>query len=785
MVELYIDDQLVECSSEPTVSLSYDAKVMQSVDLAREATTVEVEFCAVGDSVTIFSGEGYLHSARFNAEEHTARITSESHTLIEGVATLTGVRHEGDRGEERVFILQIVEAGAQWAVDAYSSTFNTMPIVDEMNLNTNMIKGRWEGDYPVQFFPVYRDNYETEASSVETGVVRRIYSIDRYHPFLNVGDMLRAIADNAGYTIESKIMEMDHFKRLFMSGAYTSQDNSVAKDVMDFCVKKTTDESTTASSIGVVAVTPWVSANSVSSLVDYSSIDELSECYSRGAYLALDEDGVVTFTPPSMLDVGFEYRIKYTTGYWIESRTRLKALDTFYFGDNDPVQIDVLNLFTDQRGEALYSSMIYRLIVFNHGTESGYRLRDVTNDTVITTWSGRTTTFTTGSSASYGELSLEVLSGSTYSTYEDDWAIYQGYVEERGETEIDVSIRVAPVTLSPTSPKSFDQIFISGAESGTAFTLLEGTTITPYFSSYPGSGSDIEFADLAQHDMSQGDFIEGICHLFNLRLFSHKASKRLFIDPVDEIYDTATVWDWSDKIIDTEPILFEDVAKGVDRTRIWKYQDADGVTNRFKYRYYTQSETYPFPPEEFPEQSDAEALSPEYGAWQRSIANYVADDAAENVLNPIFSPTQNTTDDLPIVGDRDDAELADTLEFSPRVVRYVGMQTLQNESMPYTAFHSVSAGETLCFEDRDSIVGLNQYYRDQIAREERGEYVTLSLRLSNYEMTSLLAHTDEQPHLLSRFGLWIGGEWAECWIESIEEYSAGDSVARIKMLVVG
>lgn len=782
MVELYIDNQRVKSQSEPLVTFSYDAKVMRTVDAASEPRVVSVEVSVDEASVQLFGGGGYLHSApKFNASEHSAAIVSEGNTLFEGQATLVSVRREGD---ERIFTVELGDGGAEWATNAADSTFNTMPIVDEMSLNINAIKSRWEEDYTLQFFPVYRDDYEAESSSVDTALVRRIYSVDRYHPFLKVDDMIRAIASNAGYTIESDIMEQEHFKRLFMSGSYVSQENSVAKDVMDFCVKRLSDESTTASSLGMVYISPYVAANSISTLVDYDSISDLDECYSRGAYLSLNSDGDLIFTPSTSISVGFDYRIKYTTGYWIESRTKLKALDTFYFGDGDPVAVDIVNLFADMRGASPTQYMEYFVVVFDHSTESGYRLRGSNNSVVVATWSGRTTTFTISDSADYGDLVLEVLSGGSYTAYDGDWAQYQGYVTERGNTEVDLSIRTAPVTLSPTSPWEFNPIIVSGGESGTAFSLLEGTTITPYFSAYPGCGSQIEFADVAQHDISQGDFIEAIQHLFNLRYYTDVSARKIYIDPLEEIYDREKVWDWSDRLVTTESIIYEDVAKGLTRTRVWGYQDGDGVTNRTSWGAYLPSDYYPAAPEADPEQDDEEASSPEYGAWQRSIESYVAKDSTQNVLNPVFSPTQNNTQGVPIVGDRDDVDLVDTLEFSPRVVRRLGVTTVNSEEMPLTAFHSADYNSTLCFEDRDSVEGLNQYYRDQIYREERCEYVTLSLRLTSEEMVSLLSPTDELPHVLSTFSLQLDGEWAECWIETIEEYNAGDGVARMKLLIV-
>ncbi len=298
-------------------------------------------------------------------------------------------------------------------------------------------------------------------------------------------------------------------------------------------------------------------------------------------------------------------------------------------------------------------------------------------------------------------------------------------------------------------------MYIQGAETGMAFTLKADTMVTPYFAAYPGYGDVVDYHDVSQHELYQGDVVEALQHLFNLRYYTDTEARRLYIDPLDSIYDTSSVWDWSDRIITDRGFYFSDCGVDVARERLWGYQDGDGAISR---------------------------SSPDFGEWSYTLGNYVSTNRSQSLLNPIFSPSLNDEDDgVLLVGDRDDSTIVNSLEFSPRVVYYMG---LDDDGDPRVVFHSAEEGVSLCFEDRDGLTGLNQYYTSQIESEERSQYVTLYMSLSPFDLVGLYSPLDGRASVLSTFKLYIDGEWNNMRIESIEEYSVVDGVAKMKFLIL-
>lgn len=754
-IKLYVDGQQVELISEPSVILSYDAASTRSIEAAREDSVVEFDVEMSHSAALVFGGEGYLHSAaRFNSESHIGEITYEGISILKGELTLRSVERSGETSK---YGIRVSRAAAEWADYAAETLISLSEIDYQITLRQNDLEATWEEEQPVQFFPVTRDEYDSTMSSVSLETVRRIRSIDEYHPFLKIDSMLNSFVEKTGYELVSEIALSEEFQQLFMSGSYVSQENDAAEEAMDFYVKKLSDESTTADYSGRVSFSISQSSNAIDYFVDIDSIDEDNECYSRGNCLEYSS-GAVQFTPPTEISVGFEYRVLYTTEYWIESRTKLKGFDTFFFGESPTVAVDIVNNFADEREEELLTGSTYLVMIFDHTDGASYRLRAKLNGsssyTTLTSWTARTLSYTTPFVTSIEDMIVEIVEGSSYVSYSGDWALYQGYIEEWGETEIDVTIRTSPSSVSKTSPKRFEAMYVEGAEAGMSFTLKAGTSITPYFSAYPGYGDVVEYVDVAQHELYQSDVLESVQHMFNLRYYSDPVARRLYLDPLDRIYDTATIWDWSDKILLGEAITYEDAAIGVARVRKWGYLDGDGAVSR---------------------------SSPDFGEWSYTTASYATNDTSVTKLNPIFSPTLNDDDGLPIVGDRDDISITDTLEFSPRVLYYRG---LDDNGDPVVVFHSDAEGVSLCFEDRDSLTGLNKYYAKQIECEERGQYVTLTVALEPHEMADLLSPLSGRASVLSTFGLRIDGEWTECWIEQIVEYRVGEGCAKIKFLIV-
>ncbi len=774
MISISIDGVEISTISPTTITLSNTAATMRSVDsaAANQDFNFDMEI-GVTDIETLLSlsSEGYLHDGvPFNQSLHTGEILCEGVVVASGNISLVGTTVKANKV---VYKLRLRCSGAEWATHAQETLIHEVSLEYSERLDTSTIESSWTDDSFIKYLPVHRDSYSSTYSTESISTVQRIRSVDDYHPFIHVYTLMQQIFTEGGYTVNSDFMDSTAFKKLYISGDYISQSSSEAEAVMDFYAVKMEDRSTTADYRGRVNISPLYSYNSVGYLVDLESIDSMAECYSLGGCLSV-ESAVLTFTPTQSVSVGFEVRLLYVSDYQIESRTSLKAFDSLYLDGSMTYDYGVANTFIDQRDETIEKLFEYLVVVFNGSSSQTYQLSIMINgvETYLNSWvgtSGEVTTPSFSTSDTVVSPKLYAVSSSGVRTqYTSDWAMYMGYINFEGEVEIDVTVRTPPQTASPSSPISLTAPYIDGAESGMSFTLKSGTSLKPYFAGYPGFGSQVEYSDLSQHDFYASDFIESMQHLFNLAIFSDKDGGQVFIEPEEDIYDSSTVWDWSDKIVESEEITFTDVAVDGSQVRKWGYQSSDGVTTRIAGFYYEPGETYPDAPTADPAQSVEGASCPEYGTWVVDIGSYVAEDKTNTELNPILSPTINDTLGLPIVGDREDPDMADTLEFSPRILSLEGMMYSDNELIPNAVFFSQSMGVNLCFEDRDGLTGLNKYYREMVERESSGRYVELSLSLTPNELASLATPMAGSPNMLSTFGLTISGEWCEARLEQIE-----------------
>ena len=173
--------------------------------------------------------------------------------------------------------------------------------------------------------------------------------------------------------------------------------------------------------------------------------------------------------------VAFEYHIRYITDHRILDRNRLKGIDSFYLGDGTEVQGALANRYADRRNSTK-PAFQYRAIVFNHTEGNSYRLTCTVNGTAghaIGEFDSRSALVTTpsGSTVTAPVLLCKAAGSTTYTTYTGDWALYDGYIGETGQTEVEMTVRTNPVTVTPTSPKTFSTIYFYGAEPGMKFSL--------------------------------------------------------------------------------------------------------------------------------------------------------------------------------------------------------------------------------------------------------------------------------------------------------------------------
>ncbi|MFR9523801.1 MAG: hypothetical protein SNH94_04430 [Rikenellaceae bacterium] len=761
MVEVSIDSKTCDFELLEPISLSYNSADLVDLESGRTGVTLEFKMGLTPTNCEIFGIGGDVHPLeKFNSEWHSMTVAADGVTLLDGTAYLMEVVWEAG---ERYVVVECRGGVIAWAGGAATSLFKNIDISFSEYLTEAMIKASWTSDSAVKFFPIVRDSYEAEGSSTDVTGVRLVRTIDDYHPFFNVKALCEAIFDTYGYTIESETFESEGFANLYMSGNYSSADSSsTAQEAMGFYVKRSDDSATTTDSLGRVSMSPYDIFHTVGNLASIETIDSDYECYNHGGCLQIDGQALI-FKPTTQISVGFEYYLHYKCLCSIESRSKLKGIDSLNTISDGYINWEIDNRYTDQR-DSPQMGVTYKVTIFDYQDGESYRLSayDESGAKVVIA-SGVTDMMTSVVMTDvFTSLLLERLDGSTYVSYEGDWALYFGYVEQTCLTEVKATVRSAPHTYSPTSPMEFEFQLLEGADPGVDFTLYSDSSIRPYFAAYPSYNSLITFEDIAQHSVSALDFLSALQHLFNLRFWTNEAAKRVTIESFDCFY-SGSQWDWSEKIVEGEAIEFVDVAHSAHRSNTYGYQQTDGVVNRL-----------------------GESDNIYFGEWSFEIDSYAASSGSSTELNPLFCASTNDEDGVLVVGDRDDVTMVDSLNFSPRIARYFRLQDVEGENyqLPYVAFHSPEDGFTLCFEDRDGAAGLNRLMLSEVALTQRAQVISLSLQLSVFDYTNLFNDNGQSASLRSIFCFTIGGESFKTTLSAVESYNPVSGVAKCSFLTI-
>lgn len=780
MILLTIDSVVCEPIDDQTVELACDSQTTIDPEAGRSGTSLTLELLSTETTDKVFGPEKYLYGAgTFNATTHTAILQVDGVDLLAGSLRLLSVIRQGSECRYRV---ELRSGAYQWAKLAARKRLHELDIEYAGQLLPATIAASWTNNSPVRFFPVLHDSYEIRTGSIGIDVPERILTTDDYHPFLSIYEMLQALFRQAGYTVESDFFEGDLFRSLYMSGAYASHDTRAREQKMGFFARRKADSSTTASSLGRVDANPFLAFNSVGNFVDAFSPQEvdqdgatLTDAYSAGGCLRMEE-GELCFRPLTEVNVGFEYHIRYITDYRIRSRTRLTGMDSIWFGVDADVHYELANRFQDRR-EAPQGGYEYRIVVFDHTDNDGWALKGSVDGTLteIAAFPSRSLLVTMPEAQQITDLQLYRNGEDT--PYTGDWALYDGYIGETGQTEVELTVCTSPERITPTAPKYFRQLYFYGADPGMNFTLSHECTLRPRFSSVPGYGAQLSFADVARHAIQQIDVLQALAHLFNLRFLTDERLQKIRIEPADDFYDTTRIWDWSDHILADTALDSADRAPEIHETRSWGYIDGDGAVTR----YNAENDT-------------------EFGRWSHTSTSKAAKEGEDVTLNPLFSPTLSETDvyaNAPSarilrVGDRDDAEADDATAFTPRIVRYAGMHNLptgerwgyplQEERYPLAAFHfagdAQTEGFTLCFEDRDGAEGLHRYRDTQLEADDTRQCLSLRLKILPEEFAALGRLDDTgHPSLRSCFRFRFAGGESLYTLTAIEAYNPRTGIA--------
>lgn len=768
-MELTIDHHRCDLGDRLPELPKYDVTTLADVDTCRAGRSLKVTLPVTdaNDAVTCFARDPYT-AARFNETIHTAEITADGALLFAGTARLLST-------SETEYVFELRDGGAYWAQQAALAQFNTLAVDYQASLTPTTILDSWTDDTPVRFFPVHRDEYPRASNPTDLLPVERMLSVDDYRPFLHIGTLLSAIFEKAGYRIESRFLQSDFFRSLYMSGAYASHDTTAAAARMGFYARRLAPVTAQASPTGRVYADPTAIYNTVGNIVETATPQTLDadgqpipELANNGGCFRM-ENGKIAFVPPTSVNVGFEYYLRYTTDHRIESRTRLKGFDSVYLGPGSEMRFALANRYVDRRNQ-LNPNYTYRVIVFDHTAGNRYRLTYHEGASEVTwldfaTRSTQTTTPTTGTPAN---PVLYIADGASWVPYTGDWALYDGHIGETGQTTVEIRVATASETVTPTSPKYFQTIYFFGAEAGMSLTLHKECSLQPLFRTGPGFGSNLDFSDVAQLRIRQAELLRAVAHLFNLRFYTEEATRTVYIEPADDFYGAGPEVDWTNRTDFLQPIVRKDIAPEIHERRTWCYREGDGPVKRFE-----------------------SATNEEFGAWSHDAVSKATLAGEQTLRNPLFAPTLSSSGHylsapsalLLQLGDRDDPT-QDEAALAPRIVSYAGVHPLpegerwgypsNGTGYPLAAFHfagdDTTAGFTLCFEDRDGIEGLNRFYRQQAAREGSLECITLTLRVAPDEYEALFAPNTGAAEIRSVFRIDTGQGIVRTTLARIESY---------------
>jgi hypothetical protein len=771
-MELFIDNIAVDTDSESELRLSLSQTVATDPRRGRAGYTRTMRLPATPANDAVFNYAAEIHSRDgFNAAAHTGRVEHEGCVLIEGPITLSRAERRPDGG---FYEVHIIGAAREWASHASMHSPATLPMDWTRRLSAQVIAESWsEASAPVRFLPVARQTLPRDYSSGSVIPASKVLSSDDYHPFLHAATLLRAIFADAGYSLESDFADGPLFSSLYISGNYPVRDVSAAKSDMDFLARRFAPATAAANSQGRVYADPYRVSCTVGNIVDTADPTQtsggvsLDDVFTRGGCFQTDDDRVA-FIPAGAVSAGFQFHLRYTTDYRVRDRASLAGFDTVYLGEQSARTFTLANPWPDRRG-SLRPARSYSLAVFEHTPGRQYRLRylraaasgesTIENSAIL---GARFSTLEIGGALPVSDpvLYYRTSPSGSWQPYGGDWALYDGFVEETGRLDVELTVRTAPEEITPGAPKFFDGIYFGGADPGMNLTLGSATWLRPVFYAQPAEGSAVTFADVCAHDFSRMDLIRAFGQMFNLAFHTDARSKVVRMEPADTFHSGSQIVDWTDRLDMSEPVAVEEPGGDLAREMVWCYRSGDGAVARFNRNNGGQ-----------------------LGRWSARVGNAAAE--ASVWENPVFTPSLCAAGHylgapsalwVQAGGAEIDApDRTGNLNFAPKIVRYEGMKPLPpgerwgwplaEESYPKLAFHAPESGYTLCFEDRDGCAGLHTHWERDVRLWNRSRRITARVALTAADIESL--------SMTALYRIALDGEECLCRLEEVCDYTPG------------
>lgn len=769
MVRFYLDGEECDLGSAPVIPIGFSLADLCDPNNARSGRRLEFDLPStptndrrLGSSHNIFTAH------RFNEAYHYGHFECDGVRLLGGRAHIVATSLNPSAPTDG-YRLCIAESGAEWAKEAALRRIEDELADFSTTLTLDNIGQSWEGNPIVRFLPVVRNRTE-EPTTPTLEKSEHLPMTDDYHPFISVARVVESLFERCGYRIEGGFTSSTLFKSLMMSGQYSPTDTDRQRERLDFCARRKAEVSATASSLGRVYASPAVLLHSLGNIVDTAdptAIDDegntMYDTFATGGSFALDEKGFARFRASTAAAVGFLLHLEYRTDYRIASRYRLAGFDRIEAHPATLLQFSIANTFTDHRNDPT-AGITYNLVIFDFIEGADYRLsicdeRGTVRQTIRL--AERATKVTMPSD--FKPLCKVVATrGDEGEPFETDWALYNGFVEERGTTSVTVDLRIPPQDFSAGQEFRLDKIWFGGADEGMTLTLGRGTSLRPYFSTVPGYGSTITAADITHRPVRLMELLEALAQMFHLCFITDHERKSVYIAPIEGLYSDV-VYDWSDRIDYSAPITIADAGVGVAERHQLKYRGGDRTSARFNNDNQT-----------------------ELGCWSIESGVYGSLDTTSTSENALFTTGINIDS---VYGSAPSASILcvdDEVESEkpPYIVRWAGLQPLPegeqwgyplNEPRyPHAAFHfagnSLVAGSTLCFEDRDRLYGLHHYYDLRYNVLCNRQTLALRLRLTPFDIEHLLLRDGVTPSIGDTFRLTINRESSLYRLTAIKEY---------------
>ena len=778
MVAMWIDEQRCDIDQLPTIPVGFEVANLTKAEGGRSGRVIELELPSTPNNNHIFGASCDLYTTdRFNLEHHTARIEKEGVDIFSGTVYLlsTTVNREQSGG----YKIRISEGGAEWIEPLVYGHLSDLTIPLSAKLNLGTIESSWSGNQTVRFLPVYRGGYLPHTSTSSALPAERILLTDDYHPFVSIAEMVKMMFAESGYTLRSNFLDSEFARSLYMSGDYARTDNDNATEWCDFYARRAEAGSTEADFMGRVYASTAFAEHSIGAIVDTANPEAVDsngevmyDTYCNYNSFSKNSAGNICFTPKISVKAGFLLHLEYTTEYKILSRDRFTGFDVVEGLNGERIEISLANTCYDFRGQTS-PNMQYRAVVFDHVEGREYSLSATqTNNVTLSlgSWSARSTLVTTpATDLSSINLYYRDSEDMAWKRYGDDWALYAGYIEERGMVDVEMDFRIAPQEVAAGESLILDKFWFGGAEPGMELIVGTGTSLRPYFTNVPGYNSNIEFKDIAPRNIRQIELLDALGEMFNLVFYTDHSRREVHVEPLEEFYKKGEVVDWNGRIDTLNGVKISDLGLDMPQDFVLTYLNTDKATNAFNNEHKTT-----------------------LGRWSMRNPLYGTARSTRTRGNKLFTTTLNISN---IIGCAPSASILQVGDigseegetFTPRIACYKGLKELPKgeswggtsrlSSYPYAAFLD-DESINLCFEERNDIEGLSRYYRPMLLRQSNSHLITLDLYLTTAEMATLFTADGTKPSLRSRFRFDILGESSLFRLAKVERWDTDSNIVQ-------